>query len=143
VDDRTLIGLVTLPGLALIFTASDALARRIGRFRPMPGERGRRRRTLALLLAVGAAIPFAIPFFGSSFETLSLVLSFALVAYLFLTRGRRARWLAERAREEQQELDRRVAFARSPRGILLIAASLIAAFVWSIGAVIFVSSLAL
>jgi hypothetical protein len=141
VDDRTLIGLVTLPGLALIFTSFDALARRMGHFNLMPGERTKRFRTLVLLLAVGLAIPFLIPVFGSSFQAVSLVLSFAFVAYIVVTRDGRARRFAALSGEQRDELKRRVAFSRSPGGIALIGASVVAAFVWSIGAVIVVSSL--
>jgi uncharacterized membrane protein len=141
VDDRTLIGLITFPGLALIFLAFDVLASRMGRFNLMSGERTRQFRTLAVLLVAGLAVSFGIPLFGSSFQTLTLVLSLAVVAYLVVTRDRRARRFAARPPEERIELERRVAFARSPRGIALIAASLVVAFVWSIGAVIVVSSL--
>ena len=140
-DDWTLIGLITVPGLALIFSAFDALARRIGKFKPIPGERRRRFRSLAVVLALGVVLPFAIPVIGSSFQTLTIVLSVALIAYLLLTRNRRAKALAALTPEEREELDRRVAFARSARGIALISASLAAAVLWSIGAVVLVSTL--
>lgn len=140
-DDLTLIGLITLPGLVLIFAGYDALARRIGGYRPLPGEGAGRFRNHVTSLAVAVALSFAIPVLGSWAQATAFLLGLALVAYLAATRERRAQRFAARPLAERQELERRVTFARTHAGSTLIAASLVTALVWSVGAVSVVRSL--
>jgi hypothetical protein len=139
VDDRTLVALITLPGVVLIFAAFDAIAHHIGRFELLPGERARQFRTLALALAVAATFPFAIPLLGSQLQTTALLLTLGFVVYLIVTRRRRARLFADWPPEDRAEIERRVVIARSRRGLALLVASFASVMVWIV-AVAFVMS---
>jgi hypothetical protein len=131
----TIVSLITVVGLAFIIQAFEILMYRVGDFSLQPGESGRLIRRTAILLAMAVAFPFVLKLIPSR-DAFLIILSIAFIAYLLLTRGRRARQFQQRPAEERAELERRVAFMRSRPGVGLLVAMMISLIIWTIGVVV-------
>jgi hypothetical protein len=130
----TVVGVTLVVGVVAIAGAFEVAMYRVGTFSVLPGELSRLALNFAIGLVLAVALPFLSQLFPSSFSLLIGLLVVASLGYVVLTRGRRARMLQERSPQERAELERRVTFLRSRRGVVLFAGMFLSMVVWSVAA---------